>query len=116
MDMDGATLPLEARQDAAIAMDKGCYMGQETVSRLVRVGRVNRILVALRFGGSAPDIGAMLTRGGREVGRVTSVAGLLGLGMARVKDSAAGIVLDAGGARAEIVPVAAWPKPLAAVY
>jgi folate-binding protein YgfZ len=39
------TLPQEARLDAlAVDFDKGCYVGQETVSRLKSVGRVNKRL------------------------------------------------------------------------
>jgi folate-binding protein YgfZ len=111
-DLDEATLPLEGRQDAAISMDKGCYMGQETVSRLARVGHVNRRLVALRFAGSAPTAGTALTRGGKATGKVTSAAGSRGLGMVRLEDEAPGTVLDAAGARAEVVVVPAWPPPL----
>ncbi|MFI5346009.1 MAG: YgfZ/GcvT domain-containing protein [Elusimicrobiota bacterium] len=112
VDMDGSTLPLEARQDAAIAMEKGCYMGQETVSRLVRVGHVNRRLVALRFSGAVPAAGTPLTRGGKPTGKVTSAAGVVGLGMIRVEDEAPGTVLDAGGSPAEVVVVSSWPTPL----
>jgi folate-binding protein YgfZ len=111
VDLDEHTLPLEGRQDAAISMDKGCYMGQETVSRLVRVGHVNRRLVALRFSGAAAA-GAPLTRDGKTTGKVTSVAGAFGLGMARLEDEAPGTALDAGGVRAEVIAVPAWPTPL----
>ena len=111
-DLDEATLPLEGRQDAAISMDKGCYMGQETVSRLVRVGHVNRRLVALRFDGAAPAAGAPVTRAGKVSGKVTSVAGARGLGIVRLEDEAPGTALDAGGAPAEVVVVPAWPAPL----
>lgn len=39
------TLPQEARLEAnAVDFDKGCYVGQETVSRLKSVGRVNKRL------------------------------------------------------------------------
>ncbi len=39
------TLPQEARlEDLAVDFDKGCYVGQETVSRLKSVGRVNKRL------------------------------------------------------------------------
>lgn len=39
------TLPQEARlEDFAVDFDKGCYVGQETVSRLKSVGRVNKRL------------------------------------------------------------------------
>ena len=111
-DLDEHTLPLEGRQDDAISMDKGCYMGQETVSRLVRVGHVNRRLVALRFKGAAPAAGAILTRGGKTTGKVTSVAGGEGLGMVRLEDEAPGTSLDAGGVPAEVKTIPAWPIPL----
>ncbi len=111
-DLDEHTLPLEVRQDAAISMDKGCYMGQETVSRLVRVGHVNRRLVALRFSGAAPAVGTALARGGKATGKVTSVAGAAGLGMVRLEDEATGNVLDAGGVSAEVVAIPGWPVPL----
>jgi folate-binding protein YgfZ len=39
------SLPQEARlEDTAVDFDKGCYVGQETVSRLKSVGRVNKRL------------------------------------------------------------------------
>jgi len=39
------TLPQEARlEDTAVDFDKGCYVGQETVSRLKSVGRANKRL------------------------------------------------------------------------
>jgi len=111
-DLDEHTLPLEGRQDAAISMDKGCYMGQETVSRLARVGHVKRRLVALKFSGASPAPGAALTRGGKATGTVTSVADGRGLGMVRLEDEAPGTALDAGGVPAEVVAVPAWPEPL----
>jgi folate-binding protein YgfZ len=112
VDLDEHTLPLEGRQDDAISMDKGCYMGQETVSRLVRVGHVNRRLVALRFTGVAPAVGAPLSRDGKATGKVTSVAGDRGLGMVRLEDEAPGTMLDASGAGAEVIALPAWPIPL----
>lgn len=48
------TLPQEARlEDNAVDFDKGCYVGQETVSRLKSVGRVNKRLHG--FLGSLPS-------------------------------------------------------------
>ena len=111
-DLDRETLPLEGRQDSAISLDKGCYMGQETVSRLVHRGHVNRLLVALRFDGAAPPPGTPLTCGGRESGKITSASGSSALGMTRFDDAAPGTLLDAGGRRAEVVPVPAWQAPL----
>ncbi len=42
VDMDEHTLPVEAGLDKAISYDKGCYIGQETISRIKFRGHVNR--------------------------------------------------------------------------
>jgi folate-binding protein YgfZ len=111
-DLDEKVLPLEARQDDAVSLDKGCYLGQETVSRLARVGHVNRLLCGLSFPSGAPAPGTVLTRGGRETGRVTSAVRAIGLGFARVADSVPGTALDAGGVPVLVREMPGWPKPL----
>lgn len=103
-DMDAGSLPLEARQEAAISMEKGCYMGQETVSRIVFRGHVNRILMGVRGRIAA---GEPVLRGGREIGKVTSAAGGTGLALVRWEDATAGAT-DAG----ELFAFSGWPKPL----
>lgn len=46
-ELDANTLPQEARlETSSVDFDKGCYVGQEVVSRLRSVGRVNRLLHA----------------------------------------------------------------------
>lgn len=68
-------LPAEAGLDArAIDFHKGCYVGQEIVSRLKSVGHVNKRLH--RFSSVAPlEPGtSLLGPDGQEVGRLTSVA------------------------------------------
>ncbi|MEI8313799.1 MAG: hypothetical protein WCH98_23895, partial [Verrucomicrobiota bacterium] len=48
-ELDSNTLPQEARLDSSsVDFNKGCYVGQEVVSRLKSVGRVNRRLHAFR--------------------------------------------------------------------
>jgi folate-binding protein YgfZ len=83
------TLPAEALLDVhAVDFHKGCYVGQEVISRLKSVGRVNRLLVALR---GEEDLvkGSVLTApDGKEIGILTSSAGPLGLGFVK-RDSAA---------------------------
>jgi folate-binding protein YgfZ len=69
------TLPPEAgpRMLAALTYTKGCYVGQETISRLKSVGHVNRTLVFLQ--GSTPEFPApttVLTHEDRQVGVITS--------------------------------------------
>jgi folate-binding protein YgfZ len=75
------TLPQEARlEDRAVDFHKGCYVGQEVVSRLRSVGRVNRLLCRLETIGDAPlaagDRLFLASAGGgaepSEVGVVTS--------------------------------------------
>lgn len=61
----------------AVHLDKGCYRGQETVARVITLGRPPRRLVFLHLDGSAealPVSGDAVMAGGREVGRVTSAA------------------------------------------
>ncbi len=76
-ELTGETLPPEAGLDRThIDYDRGCYPGQEVISRLKSIGRVNRLLHRLRCLGSAggklaPGMG-IITGEGNEVGEVTS--------------------------------------------
>jgi folate-binding protein YgfZ len=103
VDIDGDTLPLEARQKDAISLTKGCYMGQETVSRQTYRGHVNRKLAHLRFSGAAPAPGAAVARGDAEVGKITSAAGEWALAMIRADAAEPGARLSAGGVAAAVV-------------
>ncbi|WP_293819335.1 folate-binding protein [uncultured Corynebacterium sp.] len=61
--------------EAAVHLNKGCYRGQETVSRVHNLGKSPRVLVMLQLDGSAnrlPGVGSELTAGGRGIGRVGS--------------------------------------------
>jgi folate-binding protein YgfZ len=75
-DMDEETIPLEAGiEGRAISMNKGCYVGQEVIVRVLHRGhgRVAKKLVGLSIDGDAvPSSGAIVTSGGKEVGAVTS--------------------------------------------
>lgn len=69
------TLPQEARlEDEGVDFDKGCYVGQEVVSRLRSVGRVNRRLHLFRGKGEFTPGAALVTPAGDTVGDLTSVA------------------------------------------
>lgn len=92
VDMDGETIPLEAGiEDRAISFDKGCYVGQEVIVRILHRGggRVARRLVGLALGSAGsddaaavPEPGAALRHEGEPVGRVTSAAASPALGQA----------------------------------
>ncbi len=73
-ELDEDTLPAEAGLDlTAVDFHKGCYVGQEVVSRIKSVGRVNRQLRG--FTAEAPLApGETLLADGIEAGRITSAA------------------------------------------
>ena len=71
------TLPPEAGLDrTAIDYDRGCYPGQEVISRLKSIGRVNRLLHGFRGDELRPGM-KILSAEGSELGKLTSVASLL---------------------------------------
>lgn len=103
-DADETNLPDEVGLSAAIAPNKGCYVGQEVVARLRTYGRVARRLVGWRFPDGPPRGGTVFPdpeKPGHELGRVTSIAlsprwGAIGLGLA-ARDVADGAELTAPG-------------------
>ncbi|NBZ96251.1 MAG: hypothetical protein EBR40_07490, partial [Proteobacteria bacterium] len=69
-------LPPEAGLDrTAIDYDRGCYPGQEVISRLKSIGRVNRLLHGFRGDGLREGM-KILSSEGSELGKLTSVAAL----------------------------------------
>lgn len=82
-DMSSDNIPLEMRLESSISMTKGCYMGQETISRIVNLGHVNQILVGLQGSDALlAAVGSAVLEQGKEVGRVTSAAFSPALGSA----------------------------------
>lgn len=84
-ELSAEILPAEARLNVnAIDFHKGCYTGQEVVSRIQSVGRVNRILSLLKVvsGEKIPAPGdelfpqAEAEVPAKAIGRITSVSGL----------------------------------------
>lgn len=73
-------LPPEAGLDATdICYHKGCYIGQEVISRIKSAGKVNRRLTKFIFK-SEGMTGEIMNSEGKPCGEVTSVSGKLGLG------------------------------------
>ncbi|MES2981708.1 MAG: hypothetical protein V4727_05280 [Verrucomicrobiota bacterium] len=73
-------LPPEAGLDVTdISYNKGCYIGQEVISRIKSAGKVNRRLVKLAFDG-AGELGEFSNVEGKVCGEITSVDGNVGLG------------------------------------
>ena len=74
VDFTSKNNPIEARLKEAYSLTKGCYVGQEVVSKATRVGSVPKALVRLKIVGRAvPAAGSTLvTQDGQEIGRITS--------------------------------------------
>jgi folate-binding protein YgfZ len=110
-DYSDKQIPHEAGlEQTHINYQKGCYTGQEIVERVRSRGHVNRRLTELQFSAAvAPPTGTNLLHDGNETGSVTStgysplLGRAIGLGYMRREHSAVGTVLDAAGARAEVI-------------
>jgi folate-binding protein YgfZ len=93
--------PWEARLDAAISLTKGCYIGQEVISRLNTYDKVRRKLAALRL--ERPmEGGEEVTRDGEGVGILTTVVAGAALAYVDAELVTPGTALDA----AEVVAFA----------
>ncbi|CCH35427.1 glycine cleavage T C-terminal barrel domain-containing protein [Actinosynnema sp. NPDC047251] len=78
VDTDEKTIPHEVNWiGSAVHLDKGCYRGQETVSKVHNVGRPPRRMLLLHLDGTRevqPETGDPVVVGEKVVGRVGSVA------------------------------------------
>lgn len=110
-DITEKNLPQEVgRNQTAISFIKGCYLGQETVARIDALGHVNWHLVGIRCEGTeAPEAGAEIKLGDKEVGSVTSscfsprLSAPLAMGYVRREQAEAGTKLKCADGEAEIV-------------
>ncbi len=82
-DVDETTIPHESGLVAdTVDFDKGCFLGQELVARIdSRGGNVARHLYLLHLGETDAAAGTAVTRGGEEVGTITSRSGPVALAL-----------------------------------
>lgn len=77
-EVDARTIPPEVDWlRSAVHTAKGCYRGQETIARVINLGRPPRRLTYLQLDGSRADLpapGTPIKLEGRQVGVVTSAA------------------------------------------
>ena len=102
----GDAFPHDANMDHTGGVDfaKGCYVGQEIVSRMKHRGTARRRTVIVDGAGPLPEPGTGLDVAGRTVGRLGSSLGDKGLAIVRI-DRVSGEV------SAEGVPLAVTPPP-----
>ncbi|HEX7260475.1 MAG TPA: tRNA-modifying protein YgfZ, partial [Luteolibacter sp.] len=71
----GGMLPPEARlEETDISYHKGCYIGQEVISRIKSAGKVNRLLTRFVFDTAIPVTPGPLENSAGEVTSVSPVA------------------------------------------
>lgn len=111
----GDAFPHETNMDQLGGVDfsKGCYIGQEVVSRVEHRGTARSRIVPIAYDGFAPEPGTAVIAGDKEIGTLGSTGGGRGLAMlrlGRVEDAmAAGQPLIAGGIEVRVVKPA-WAR------
>ncbi|MGN6582353.1 MAG: CAF17-like 4Fe-4S cluster assembly/insertion protein YgfZ [Rhizobiaceae bacterium] len=89
-------------QTGGVGFKKGCYIGQEVVSRMQHRGTARRRVLIARSTAPLPAPGGEISVNGRTIGTLGSVAGKTGLAVVRidhVKDAMeSGTPIVAGGA------------------
>ena len=104
------TYPIEANFDLLNGIDfkKGCFVGQETTSRMKRRGQVKSRMLPIVFDGAAPGPGAEILAGSLRAGEVLS--GADGRAMALVRrDRVEGAELTVDGRPVRVEPPGWFP-------
>lgn len=70
--------------DGGLSFRKGCYVGQEVVSRMQHRGTARRRVVQVLAESSLPESGTELSAKGKPVGTLGTVAGAKGLAIVRI--------------------------------
>ena len=92
----GDAFPHETNMDLlhGVDFDKGCYVGQEVVSRMQHRGTARTRTVRVILDGPAPEAGTPVVAGDKPVGTMGSAAN--GTGLALIRTDRAVDALDAG--------------------
>jgi len=99
----GDAFPHETNMDRlhGVDFDKGCYVGQEVVSRMQHRGTARTRTVRIILDGPAPEPGATILAGDKSVGTIGSAAGRNALALMRIDRVAdaldAAVPLTSGG-------------------
>lgn len=100
----GDAFPHEADMDqlGGIDFDKGCYVGQEIVSRMQHRGTARTRIIPMALCGPPPAEGTPITAGGKSLGRIGSGVDGRALALVRLdrleEARAAGHIVEADGA------------------
>jgi tRNA-modifying protein YgfZ len=94
----------------AVSFSKGCYVGQEVVSRVKHRGTARRRPVLLHGLHSPLEAGEALSSGGREIGTLRLAVGAAGLGVVRIDQisKAEGVMLAGRPVALSLPPYATY--------
>jgi len=92
--------------NGGLSFRKGCYVGQEVVSRMQHRGTARRRLAIIRSDSDLPATGTPITAGGKPVGALGTVSGNAALAIVRID--------RVGAAQAAGVPLIAGDLPVTA--
>lgn len=90
--------------NGGLSFKKGCYVGQEVVSRMQHRGTARRRVVTVSAATALPATGTEITAAGKPLGTLGSVSGGSGLAIVRID--------RAGAAMAEGTPLLAGGAPV----
>jgi folate-binding protein YgfZ len=105
----GDAFPHEADMDqlAGVDFQKGCYVGQEVVSRMEHRGTARTRAIPVRYNGAAPPAGTAIVAGDRQLGQMGSATAGIGIALLRLDRVAEalshGEPLTAGGVPIHLV-------------
>lgn len=113
------TLPAELHLvERAVSFTKGCFTGQEVVTRMHSRGRVGHQLVGIALGACAelPPVGASVEAAGARVGEITSAvfspsAGAIALAIVRKGSETPGTEVAVAGRTASVAALPFVPLP-----
>ncbi len=71
-------------QISGVSFKKGCFIGQEVVSRMQHRGTARRRILIASGNANLPEIGTAITANGRDIGTLGSVVGNAGLALVRI--------------------------------
>lgn len=93
-------------QNAGVSFRKGCFVGQEVVSRMQHRGTARRRLLIARAEAPLPAPGTPVMAGSRSIGTLGSVIGRQGLALVRIDRAAEamrdGVPIEAEGRTLEL--------------
>lgn len=105
------TYPIEANFDLLNGIDfkKGCFVGQETTSRMKRRGQIKNRMLPVIFDGPPPPFGAEVLKGELRAGEILS--GQDGIAMALLRLDRIDGELTADGRKIRVASSYAHPLP-----